>query len=49
MVLWSHSVTYTEVFKNYYDFIVKNFNSMCTVVFDGYNMKTIGTKSYERY
>lgn len=48
MIPWSHSVTYKDIFENYYKFIVKNFESSSTVVFDGYTMETIGTKSYER-
>lgn len=47
--LWSHSTTYEHIFQGYLRFVTKRYGNNVTVVFDGYNSKLIGTKSYERY
>lgn len=47
--VWPHGKKYLDLCNLYYSYIIKNFGSNVTVVFDGYSRETIGIKSYERY
>lgn len=48
-VVWPIDSTYDDICESYVKYIRENYGHYVWVVFDGYNIDNVGTKSYERY